>query len=311
MDKSPLSLGDDQAKPREHGSALGYLALLIFAWGGNYTWMKLALADIGPWGLNLSRYVLATAFIAATLMLSGRAREVIPVQGERVALGLIGMLQVGVMTGGVGAALQWIEASRTVLIAYSVPVWTMLLSILVLKLRPTAAAVAGTLVGLAGLGVLTNPLAMTWDAATIPGIVAALIGTIAWALGAVLYQRRTWRSSFWQQVFWQIAATTVLLTPIWLLLESGTTIRPTPTLGLLIVYMAIVPTAIGYWCWSKALSRLPAAAASQVLLLSPVFGILQSHLVLDEPLTPTLIAAGTLIVAGAWITMAARRPAHA
>ncbi|MGE5512428.1 MAG: DMT family transporter [Bacteroidota bacterium] len=287
-------------------SALAYLAVLIFAWGGNYTWMKMALADIGPWAMNFARYALGIGLIATALIFAGRTRELIPVRGERIELACIGFLQAAVITGATAVALQWIEATRTVLIAYTVPIWTMIFSLLVLRERPTRAGVAGTLVGLAGLAVLTNPHAMQWNAATIPGTFAALIGAIGWSLGSVLYRRRPWRSTFWQQVFWQLATTTLATGVGWFVLERGHSIRPTATLGVLIVYMAAAPTVIGYWCWSQALSRLSASAASQVLLLSPVFGMLQSHIVLGEPLSPALLAAALCIVAGAWITLAAR-----
>src|SRR5262249_39767263 len=35
--------------------ALGMLAVLIFAWGGNYTWISIALRDVGPWTFTAVR----------------------------------------------------------------------------------------------------------------------------------------------------------------------------------------------------------------------------------------------------------------
>lgn len=286
-------------------AALGYLAVLIFAWGGNYTWMKMALADIGPWTLNFIRYTLSVLLIGIVLALRGRASELVPVRGERLELAIVGFLQVAVITGATAVAMQWIEASRTVLIAYSVPVWTILLSAMILRERPTWAGIAGTLIGFVGLAVLTNPFAMEWGTDIVPGTIAALIGTLGWALGSVLYRRRTWRSTFWQQLFWQLAVTVPVMGPAWALLEWDHPIRLTPTLFWLTIYIILVPTVIGFWCWSQALSRLTASAASQVLLLSPVYGILQSHVVLGEPLTPDILAATACIVAGTWITLTA------
>src|SRR5581483_4551967 len=79
-------------------SALAYLAVLIFAWGGNYTWMKMALADIGPWAMNFARYALGIGLIATALIFAGRTRELIPVRGERIELACIGFLQAAVIT---------------------------------------------------------------------------------------------------------------------------------------------------------------------------------------------------------------------
>jgi drug/metabolite transporter (DMT)-like permease len=65
----------------------------------------------------------------------------------------------------------------------------------------------------------------------------------------------------------------------------------------------LVPTALAYWCWAQALSRIRASTASQVLLLSPVFGVIQSSLVLGEPLGPVVVASGCCIICGAALTL--------
>src|SRR5829696_9018853 len=53
----------DRATPSDvalRASTVGYLAFLAFAWGGNYAWTKLALADSGPWAFNALRYLCAS-----------------------------------------------------------------------------------------------------------------------------------------------------------------------------------------------------------------------------------------------------------
>ena len=55
--------------------------------------------------------------------------------------------------------------------------------------------------------------------------------------------------------------------------------------------------------------RIKPSTASQILLLSPVFGVAQSHLVLGEPLTPALLASAACVVVGAAMTL--WRPAAA
>lgn len=290
-------------------TAILFLAALVVIWGGNYTWVKIAISDIGPWTFNAIRYTLASAFMAATFAAVGRSSEILPQPGERLALGAIGILQVAVITTCSSLALQWLDASRVVLIAYTMPIWTMPLSALLLNERITATTAAGATLGFGGLVLLTNPFALPWTTDSIPGLILALIAVNGWALGAVLYRRRTWRSTFWQQTFWQLAVTAVIIIPFSLVLEFGGEIRPTTPMLAITLYNSIIPTVIGYWCWAQALTRVPATTASQVLLISPLFGMVLSHFVLGEPLGAWIWLAAACIVLGAWLSIpGAARP---
>jgi drug/metabolite transporter (DMT)-like permease len=285
------------------------LAVLIFAWGGNYTWISIALRDIGPWTFTAVRYAGAAIVIGTMLALVRGPRRMMPVRGERMRLAAIGLLQGAALTILLTLSLQWIESTHTILLMYTNPLWALLLSVLLLGERFSVASVAGIGLGLFGMAVLTNPLAMPWNAVTVPGVVSALAATIAWALGSVLYRRGKWESTFWQQVFWQLAASAVALVVLAVILESHHAIRLTPQLIAITIYNILVPTALAFWCWSQALARIRASTASQVLLLSPVFGITQSHFVLGEPLTPAVLASAACVITGACLTF--WRPAPA
>lgn len=298
--------GVDQAtagKGRELRVAVGYLALLVVLWGGNYTWVKIAVRDVGPLFFNLFRYggaVLVFVIAAASV---GRLRELAPERGERGSLALVGLLQAALMTTMTAASLVWLEASQVVLIAYSVPVWALIWGAVVLGEPLTPTAGLGAALGLAGVVALTDPFAASWEAGHLPGVVAALLGVNGWALGAVLYRRRAWRSHFWRQVFWQMlvtALTMALLAPVF---EDPRAIEFSAPMIAVAIYNAIGPTALGFFFWSQALSRIPAATAGQVMILAPVFGVVQSHFVLDERLGANLVLAAVLVLSGAWLVL--------
>jgi drug/metabolite transporter (DMT)-like permease len=282
--------------------ALAMLAVLIFAWGGNYTWIAIVLHDIGPWTFTAARYVGAAAVVAATLAIYHGPGHIMPVRGERAPLALIGLLQGAALSLLITLSLTWIASTHTILLMYTNPVWSLLFSVVLLGERFSSASVVGIALGLAGMAILTNPLAMPWNAATVPGVLSALAATMAWALGSVLYRRGLWESTFWQQVFWQLAVSAVVVTLPAIALEWHHPIRPTPQLVVITVYNILVPTALAFWCWSQALARIRATTASQILLLSPVYGVAQSHLVLGEPLTAPVIASALCVITGACLT---------
>jgi drug/metabolite transporter (DMT)-like permease len=215
---------------------------------------------------------------------------------------MIGFLQGAVLTILLTLSLMWIESTHTILLMYTNPLWALLWSVLLLGERFSVASVAGIALGLVGMAILTNPVAMPWNSVTIPGVVCALAATIAWALGSVLYRRRKWQSTFWQQVFWQLAASGIAVAIPAVVLEWNHPIRLTPQLIVNTIYNILVPTALAFWCWSQALTRMRASTASQILLLSPVFGVAQSHFILGEPLTPAVLASAACVITGACLT---------
>ncbi|KAA0972000.1 DMT family transporter [Aureimonas fodinaquatilis] len=278
------------------------MLFVIFAWGGNYTWVKLAVEDGGAWTFNALRYVFAVLLLGFFLLIRRGPGGLLPIAGERLATYVVGFLQIAVMTGGTAFALQFIDASRTVLIAYSMPLWAMLLSLFILGERTTWQMLLGLTLGIGGIAILGAPWSMDWSSrSTLMGSGIALFSTIAWALGSVLYRKRQWRSDFWRQVFGQLLAGAVCSSAAALVLEDRGT-NFTPTYTAILLYNAIVPSVLGFWFWARALSRMSVTTASQVLLLSPVFGMVLSAIVLDETLTLSLLVSAVLILIGAGLS---------
>lgn len=280
-----------------------FLTALVVIWGGNYTWVKIAIADMGPLTFNTLRYGGAAVLMAIVATACGSFRDITPERGERAALAVIGVLQIGVVTACSTLALRLIEANRVVLIVYSMPIWTLLIGAALFGERANARTLVGVALGGVGLALLTNPFAMSWTSGSAPGVLLALASVIGWALGAILYRARRWRSNLWAQVFWQIAASVCVMIPFALAFERDAPINPTPFLLAMLFYNAIVPSVVGFWCWSQALARISVAHASQFLLLSPVFGLIQNHLVLGEPLGPVVFVAAACILAGASLSL--------
>jgi drug/metabolite transporter (DMT)-like permease len=302
MDRPGAESAADRFAP---SAGLGFLLALVFIWGGNYTWMKIALQDVGPWTFNALRYLGGAALLAAVFVVSGQRDRLAPAPGERLSLAVVGLLQATLMTSFTALALVYADASRVVLIAYSMPIWAILWGYVVLGERSRPLALVGALLGIAGVGLLTLPGRAGWSVDAAIGTGIALIAVQGWALGSVLYRRKVWRTPFWSQIFWQVAVTAAVMAPLALILERWGRWENTASLWIILLYNVAAPTVLGFWCWAKALSRMPAGIASQVLVLSPIFGMLQSHLVLGEPLTETIWLAALAVSAGALLALRA------
>jgi len=292
---------EQRYSPISTGAMLG---LIVIAWGGNYALVKLALLDIAPFTFNVLRFAGAAAVIGSLALLSGR--RVIPVTGERAMLAWVGFFQVTVMLGFTSLGLLWIEASRAVLIAYTMPLWALILGWIVLGEPITPGKLLGGCLGFFGLVMLFNPLAMDWSRGDLLlGSAIALCGSIGWAAGSTVYRTRAWETPYWPQVFWQALIGVLPLAALALAFERNAPIDPTPRLAGLVVYNWVIPGALAYWCWANVLTRMAATTAGQFLMLAPVYGVALASLIFAEPLDPMLVTSGALILTGAWLTLRA------
>ncbi|SDX19686.1 DMT family transporter [Lysobacter enzymogenes] len=71
--------------------------------------------------------------------------------------------------------------------------------------------------------------------------------------------------------------------------------------------LGLLCTGLAYLLFYRLVARIGAARTSLVTYLIPLFGVAWAWLLLDEPVTASMAAAGALILAGVWL---ARRETH-
>ncbi|MGH7116166.1 MAG: EamA family transporter, partial [Stellaceae bacterium] len=149
-----------------------------------------------------------------------------------------------------------------------------------------------------------NPGLVDWgNRRALAGNGLLLLAAICWALGSCLYRRRSWRSPFWVQTFWQLAVSTVVVAAIALPGAIGQPIPWSPALVAILAYNWVVTTALGYFLWSKVLTMMSAAVAGQVLALTPVGGFLLSIAMFGGSVSGDVVLSIVLIIAGIVLTL--------
>jgi drug/metabolite transporter (DMT)-like permease len=280
-----------------------YLAVIVVSWAGNWPLMKLALSDAPPLAFVLLRLIGTLALMTPILRAFGA--PLVPLRGERLGLFWVGQFQV---TGFLLFAITGlaIEApGRAIVLAYTFSLWAIPIGVMLGVERLTRPHLIGAAIGFAGLVLFMNPGLVDWrNARTLLGNGFLLLAAIDWALGSCLYRKRSWRTGFWTQTFWQL----VVSAPVVLAFALPQTDEPVRwSIGLIAIlaYNCVVTTALGYFLWAKVLAEMPAATAGQVLALTPVGGFLLSIAVFGGDLTLDVVAAVALIVAGIILTLRA------
>jgi drug/metabolite transporter (DMT)-like permease len=275
---------------------------MVATWAANWPLMRLALAHAQPMVFVSLRMLGSVAILAP--ILAALRRPVLPVPSERLALFWVGLFQVTgfVVFSIIGLAI--VAPGRAIVLAYTMPLWAIPLSMGLSREVPSPGRLAGAAVGFAGLVLFMNPALVDWtDLREVAGNLLLLLAAICWAVGSCLYGRRPWRSDFWAQTFWQLAVGTVTIVAPAVALEPDWSVRWTPGFAAILVYNWIVTTTLGYFLWNKVLAVMSPAVAGQVLTITPISGFLLSAAVFGGAITVDVVAGILLIVIGLGLTL--------
>jgi len=284
---------------------------LTLIWGNAFVAIKYALNYISPAELLVFRYVPASVFFLAILLtrrglrLPGRLSR-----GERGRLLLAGLCGIPIYNFCLNWGEQHITAGMASLIIALNPGITYVLTLVFWGERWSGRKVAGLAVAFGGLALLVfsaqgvpggePPKAILW------GALVTLGSPVAWACYTLLGQPLVRRYSSLEVTAW---ATLIGTIPILLLIRpSSVKAIPTFPLGfwLAIAWLVLFCTVIAFAVWYWALKYAGATEISAFIYLIPAFAILFGRMLLREPITPSLIAGGLLILAG--ISLVSRQP---
>jgi len=272
-----------------------FLAITSIGWGFNWPVTKFLLGELPPLTLRGVTGVIG-ALLLATLALVRRASLAVG-EGQWPRLVLAAMLNVTCWMVLMAYALFFLPASEATLIAYTMPVWASLLAWPVLGERPTVLRTLALVMAFAGLASIMGGNGFTASVAKLPGILMALAGALAFALGTVLAKKLPVKLPPIAAAAWQIGIGCFPIAALGLLFET-THLEKVSAIGWwLLVYSTVVQFCIAYVSWFAALARLPASIAAIGTMAVPVIGVIASATALREPLGPGQIAALVLTLA--------------
>lgn len=278
---------------RRHAIAL--LGLVIFAWGSTWPVNKLSLQDVTPiWSCAFRT---AVGMLALLVLQRGRVR--LPLRGDVPVVLSVALLHMSAFSMLSNIGLQHVPAGRSVVLAYTTPLWVGPGARWLLGEAFTWQRAAGCALGLAGLLFIFNPLTFDWnDAQAVQGNAMILLAAMFWAASILYVRAHKWLADPFSLLFWQtLLATCVLSVCAWYI-EGWPHINWHWALVLQLLYSGLFGVALAYWAITLVNRALPAMTTSLGLLGVPIFGIACSTLFLGEQLRWPLLAAMVLIIGG-------------
>ena len=268
--------------------------LLAFAWGGNWIAGAIALHGTSPWTLRFFGSSLASITLVAAALITGHTLKV--PRGQRIHVMVAGFLNVALFQILSGFAQASGATSRVVILNYSMPIWTTIMSCVLLGERLDRTRQVAIVLCAVGFGVLMWPLFEQGVPAT-----AFLALGCAWAWGGATVYLKWVKSTVpplataaWQLVFGFlfIAAGTFVF-------EGVPHVNLSSETWIAILFVGIVGTGFAHFLWWSIAGRLSPVTASIGSLLVPVIGVLGSVALLGERPTANDIVGFVLIFGAA------------
>lgn len=289
----------------------GALGIVYFIWGSTYLGIAYAIQSIPPMLMLGARFLAAGLLVYAWLALKGRTRAT-RLQWKNAAVA--GLLLLGIGTGTLAWAEQYIPTGLAAVLVTISPVWIVLLEWLWKGgTRPSRSTILGMVLATLGIVVLFDPVsALGSSNVNIPAALALVGGSVAWAVGSLHGRHSDLPSDPILSTSIQMIAGGIALTLVGALggeLQAvdldGITIASIAALLYLIVFGSIVAFTAYVWLMRHTSPTL----VSTHSFVNPVVAVLLGWVFLNEALSPQLFLATILLVAGLiFITNSGRRP---
>jgi len=277
------------------GTAKLLVVLLAFAWGLNWIAAAVALREVSPWSLRVAGSGIGAAILFAAALVTGHDLKV--PRGQYVHIMVAGLLNVTGFQVFSGFAQLSGATSRAIIITYSMPIWTTMLSRVVLGERLNTVRTVAFGLCVAGLTILVWPL---FAGGFPPFVFYSLACALSWAIATVYIK--------WAQVTveplanaaWQLLFGFIFITAGSFLFEGYPHLWPLHAETIeSILFVGLIGVGLAHFLWWSIVWRLPAITASIGSLLVPVIGVSASAYVLDEHLTVPDISGFAMIFAAA------------
>lgn len=283
-----------------------YAALLgqVLISAGTYLVAKVALRAFGPWVLLALRFLIAAPAFALLLAVGqGPAlpRGLWGRKGELLALAC-GPINQLLFLAGLSASTP----THAALLYALTPIGVYLLARLRLNERPSRLKLLGIGLAFAGVALVLASRGGAGDparVATLHGDLLILAAVGAWVLYSVEGKKIAARDGSMQPAGWASILGLLGMAPAmpWLLRPAVLAAAPTSAwMGAL--YLALVTSVLSYFLWYYALRRLEASKVAVFANLQPVATALLARAFYGEALPLPLLAGGTLVLAGVYLT---------
>ena len=280
--------------------------LAVLIWSVNAVVSKLSATAIDPAAISFYRWLLAL-IVLTPFVLPGVIRNWREVRANGWKLLILGLLGMVLYQSLAYYAAHSVSALFMGIIVSLIPLLTILISIVLLRIAPTVGVAIGSVLSFGGLIWLVSaghPGELLQHGIG-KGELMMFAAAASYALYGVLTKRWMIALPNWQALYVQILFGVVLLLPNFLMSQDvGLNSQNIP----LVLFAGIPASIIAPFLWIQGVMRLGANTASIFMNLSPVFTAVIAVLFLHEQLHSYHLIGGGVTLLGVILSQRLRTP---
>jgi len=277
---------------------IGAFAVVYVVWGSTYLVNYIAIQGIPPFLMSGSRFLTAGVLLYVAGRLWGH-----PV-GNAVHWrnGMFaGVLLLGVGTGGVVWAMQWVDTGIAALIVAFEPLLVVLLLWIMRGQRPGGRSLAGVAIGIAGMAVLVLQDKLIADRDTAIGVLVIFIGILSWGYAAIWVGRAKLPSSSMQTAAMQMLGGGGVLLLFSLLMGEWQRFDldlVTQKVAFAWLYLVALGSILAFSAFNYLLARVSPEKVVTTNYVNPVVALFLGWSLNNEVITLQSLIASVLLLAG-------------
>ncbi len=224
-------------------------------------------------------------------------------KAELLRIAFLSLFALTGMSIGLLWAPMYTTATNTAMIMSLSPIFIMLLGTIIGE-RLTWCKILGIIIATVGSALVIKVVTaggFTYDSSQIAGDLIALGASISWSIGAILGKKMLTPGNDLVVTSWSMLFSSLTILLIIAFRTQEVVIPTTMNAWLVVSYIIIFPTVIGFCAWNAALSRVSLNVVSVMQYLSPVITMFLAYVMLGESLTWLQAIGAVLALSGVMI----------
>jgi len=273
------------------------LLALAAMWSVQYLFMRVAVPALGYELVAEFRSVFAALFLIPTAIVLGQRPRFRAHGWTFFRLSLVNNVLPFLCFAFAAASLPTGYLS---IINGTVPMWTALFAAWMLREPFGGRSVVGFTLGIAGVALIVRLGPVALDARVVIAALVGLLGAASWGWGGVMIKRYTGTISVHALAAGSMTVSAVLLSPAWVQAAAATwTVGATASA----IALGVICSGIAYLAFFTLVRDIGPSRTLSVTFLIPVLGVVWGWLLLDEPVTLSMIVGGVMVVAALWMVI--------
>lgn len=307
LHETETNSGTSSGETRQNQKWPIFLAIftITLLWGMAWVMMKIGLQYMGPFTFSALRFVSGSIVLLILLLYF---KPTAPTKSEIKHLVIVGFLQTTTVFSLVMIGLQFVNAGKSSVLLYSMPVWSGILASIFLQEKLTKNKIIGLISGGAGLVLMIGLDVFHGQTTnTLIGEFFIIIAAIIWALASVYFRRYLVSMKQLEVAAYQMSIGAVGLVAAAFLFEGGMIVNWSAQALFTVLFTGVFASALCFWLWYFVLARVDTLTATMSTLLVPVFALFFGYLFLDEQIGWGVVCGAGLIFFGIYLVQGKQR----